>query len=285
MPTRPVVFLLAGLLLGGLGVFAALQFVPSKPTTSSATPTAGSSADAPADPTVKMEAPPFRGLDSNLYMQTSAEYRACCLQAFAWADERVKAKAAGRKADGKPAAVVLDLDETVIDNGAFQARQIRSGRAYDQKLWDAFEEKDGEQVRLVPGAKEFLQGLAKQKVAAVYISNRKDDFRKQTHEVLKRLDLDVPDDQLHLSTKTSDKTERRKTVTDKFDVLVWVGDNLRDFDDAFKFDKAKGPDGRKQAVDERKERFGADWIILPNPAYGEWNKAFDNNEKDAELLK
>src|SRR5215218_2026064 len=68
---------------------------------------------------VNLEDPPHRSLDANLWMQSSAEYRACCLQAYNLARRRLIEKLAaeppGRWA--KPPAVVLDLDETVLDNG------------------------------------------------------------------------------------------------------------------------------------------------------------------------
>ena len=231
--------------------------------------------------------PTDRGLDANLFMQTSAEYRACCFQAYWLAEERVKAKLAAKGKSGKPPAVVLDLDETVLDNGAFQSRLVRARQAvYDKKDWDHFEEHGGEQVRLVPGAKEFLAFLKEQKVEAVYITNRSDKHRQPLHALLKRFDLDVPDDQLLLfKDDHSDKTQRRAKAAEAFDVLLWVGDSLRDFDNVFKFDKEKGADARKVAVDERRAKFGTDWIILPNPAYGEWTKGFTNTPADVELLK
>jgi acid phosphatase len=290
MITRAGLPLFLGALAGGIiglgGVYALWQLFGPRPTvTVIQAPDSGTApaTTPPADDGVKRESPPFRGLDSNLYMQTAAEYRACCYQAFYLAEERVKAKVALRTAT-TPAAVVFDLDETVLDNGVYQSRQVRSGLAYDQTVWDAWEEKEGEKVRLVPGAKEFIAKLTFYKVQPVFLSNRNDKYRGQTHAVLKRFEIDVPDDQLLLSTKTSDKTERRATAAGKFDVLLWVGDNLRDFDEAFKFDKGKGIDGRKAAVDERRAKFGADWVILPNAAYGEWTKAFEGGEKDVELL-
>lgn len=238
--------------------------------------------------------PTDRGLDTVLFVQTSAEYRACCLQAYALAELRVKAKLDERRKnpqDGsvKPMAVVLDLDETVIDNSVFQARQVQARRAkFDEKQWDEWERDDRGKVKFVPGAKEFLAFLKAQKVEAVYITNRSEKNRTGSHAVLKRLDIDVPDDQLLLydaEKKNSDKTARRSAAAEKFDVILWVGDNLRDFDNLFVYDKGKGAEGRKEAVDAQKERFGTDWIILPNPLYGEWTKGFAYTPADVDLLK
>ena len=131
--------LIVGLAVGAVGTYFA------------AAPKSGV-ADAPAG----REDPPNRSLDANLYMQTSAEYRAACYQTFHFAFERLKEIIRTRVNDGHQMAIILDLDETIFDNGAFQTRQVQQGLAYDQKLWDAFEEKDGGQVRLVPGAKDFL---------------------------------------------------------------------------------------------------------------------------------
>src|SRR4051812_21553251 len=52
---------------------------------------------------------------ANLYMQ-SAEYRACCLQTYKLAQEKLIARLRGLPADGPRPAVVMDLDETVLDN-------------------------------------------------------------------------------------------------------------------------------------------------------------------------
>src|SRR3954466_13712198 len=79
---------------------------------------------------IKLEDPPHRGLDASLYMQTAAEYRACCYQAYHLAALRLRNAAAARK-PGEKLAVVMDLDETVLDNAGFQAMQLRSLIAFD----------------------------------------------------------------------------------------------------------------------------------------------------------
>ena len=60
--------------------------------------------------------PQERGLDANLWMQTSGEYRACCLQTYRFAAERLRDKLKRTTPEGKPLAVVMDLDETVLDD-------------------------------------------------------------------------------------------------------------------------------------------------------------------------
>lgn len=235
---------------------------------------------------------PNRGLDAALYVHTAAEYRACCLQAYAVAEERLAAFKTTAPA-GKPPAVVLDLDETVFDNGGFQAAQVRGGRDYDPRAWDLWEEKpDG--VELVPGAKAFVLAADKMGVRPVYLSNRLAKNAATVRAALKRLGLPaVTDGQLHLATKTSDKTDRRKEVEAAYQVLMYVGDNLRDFDEAYRFadlSRAAGKDldaaiaARKDRVDADRAAWGRRWIVLPNPTYGEWAKPFGRGRDDLDRL-
>lgn len=235
-----------------------------------------------APPAFKKEVPANRSLDANLFMQASAEYRACCLQAFNLAEERLKEATQKLRGEGtKPLAVVLDLDETVLDNAGFQAMMIRSGLAYDQRLWDLWEKDYGANVGLIPGAKAFLDSAKNMGVSLVYISNRNDRYKAETMATLKRLGIEVPEAQLLLATTTSDKTARRAKAAEQFEIALLIGDNLRDFDDRYRFDTISA---RNQRVDAAKSEFGTRWIILPNPAYGDWTKAFQFSEADQNLL-
>jgi 5'-nucleotidase (lipoprotein e(P4) family) len=278
---------------------------PAKP---AAPPAVAADAPPPDLPRGPSESPPFRGLDANLYMQTSAEYRACCLQAYAWAKRLVNAKLRQRLAaseknsagkatepggfDGpKPPAVILDLDETVLDNRAFQSRQVREGWAYSQAYWSEFEENGGAEVMAIPGAIAFIQHLRAMGVQPIYITNRNARAQSATMQILERLKIAVPDEWLlaaDAETKSS-KDSRRAKVRQQWDVLLLVGDNLRDFADSFRLDgtKAAGQaiDERKRLVDRHQARFGVDWVLLPNPAYGEWTKALGQGIEDARLLE
>ena len=234
----------------------------------------------------KLEEPPNRGLDANLYLQTSAEYRAACYQAYNWAAVRVEQRLKTRVDTSKSPCVIFDLDETVLDNYNFQTEQIRQGIAFDLKRWEKWEQTGQDKIGVIPGAVEFINKLKEMGVARFYITNRNDKAREQTMSALRRHDIDVPQGQLLCADEKtgSNKTTRRQQAMDKFDVLLIIGDNLRDFDDAFRYDKTTGIDGRKQTVDSTAAKFGADWIIIPNPAYGEWTKAFTYSESDKNLL-
>ena len=175
----------------------------------------------------------------------------------------------------------MDLDETVIDNSGLMAMLLRSGLAYDQRLWDDWEENYPDYLALVPGAKEFILEAKRLNIAVFYISNRQEKFRAKTKPALEALlGTPVGDDFLKLRTGTGDKTERFNQVTAQgYKVLLYVGDNLRDFDNNLKFRPLQNDtdqelngaiNDRKAAVDKVRDKLGTDWIILPNSSYGEW---------------
>jgi 5'-nucleotidase (lipoprotein e(P4) family) len=275
---------------------------PQVQTVATQTPAAGPQAPAPLLP----DDPLLRGLDANLYMQTSAEYRAACYQAYnlallklklayAAAEKRDAANSDAAKRDARPMAVVMDLDETVLDNAGFQAFQLRSGIAYDQRLWDLWEERHSEHVALVPGAKEFILAAEEMKFQIFHISNRNDKFKAPAKAALARLGIPAAsDDHLKFATTTSDKTARRAEVEAKANVVLYIGDNLRDFDDKFKSPKLEATSTpaeleaaiqtRKDAVDAERAKFGEKFILLPNPAYGEWTKPLGRGKRDLDRL-
>lgn len=231
-----------------------------------------------------------RVLDANLYMQTSAEYRAVCVQTYNWATERLAQRLATQPVGAMRPAVVMDLDETVLDNGAFQSYLDRENLEYSDTLWERYESGYPQEVRLVPGAKAFIERAEAMGVAVVYISNRLTRYSNSTIEALKRLglNLDGIQDRLLLKESSSDKTSRRELAKAKFNVVMLVGDNLRDFSEEFvapKLDykdagnRAQGIADRIARVDANAHRFGSEWIVLPNPVYGEWQKPLGPNAR------
>jgi acid phosphatase len=257
-----------------------------------------------AAPAYPQTNPPYRGLDGNLYMQTAAEYRACCYQAYNLATQRLNERLVECKKDKPklPLAVVFDLDETVLDNAGFEAMLLRSGLDFDLRLWKSWEQNDSDKVALIPGALEFITACRQANVTPVYISNRDEEFRKQTKEVLNRLKIGIEDEkQLKLATREtgSSKHSRRLQAEKEFAILLYLGDQLRDFHEMFlcsvdNTNPAKRSDDpaklvaaiaqRKERVDANRDRWGKDWIVLPNSSYGEWTKPFGRGVKDLDLL-
>jgi acid phosphatase len=227
--------------------------------------------------------PQTRGIDATLWMQTSGEYRACCLQTYRFAMERLTEKLHAHPKGARAPAIIMDLDETVIDNAAYQTWLIQNHEKYSDSSWSRWEKDHGDEVTLVPGALDFI-GLAERSgVRVVYISNRTEENRAATTRTLDRLKIDTTaiNDRLLLTTGPSDKTARRRHVLDHYRVLMLLGDSLRDFAEEFRAAKVDARDAagqnrgiadRLRQVDEHREFWGNDWIVLPNPAYGEWTR-------------
>lgn len=239
-------------------------------------------------------------LQANLYMQNSAEYRAACIQAYAAADVSLRIRVRATKDvlerarfahDSpeykrltRPMAVVMDLDETVLDNSAFQSYLDRTSKNYSEEDWQRYEQTP-QDVRRVPGAAKFIKLAESLGVRPVFISNRWEKNRSHTIEAIKvnGISIDGIDHRLILRDEgeSSDKTGRRALAEKLYNVLLYVGDNLRDFSDEFAAPKTdandytallKAVDGRKVAVDKNWAKWGGQWIILPNPVYGEFDK-------------
>ncbi|HMS55740.1 MAG TPA: HAD family acid phosphatase [Fimbriimonadaceae bacterium] len=237
--------------------------------------------------------PQQKTLDANLYMQTSAEYRAICLQTYNWAGERLKQKLAViQNSEERPPVVVLDLDETVIDNAGFQSYLDSKALPYSDSVWETWERDYPNEVRLIPGAKGFIQEAERQGVLICYISNRLEKHKASTIVVLKNLgfNTDNIERRLLLKAESSDKTARRAQAASLGPVIMLVGDNLRDFSEAFvaprgDFSKPEnrvaGINVRYAAVDRTPYKWGAEWIILPNPVYGEWQKPLGPDPRQA----
>lgn len=238
----------------------------------------------PPPPSPKAAVTMDQRVAANLWLQTSAEYRACCLQTYRVAGDRLEYLVAALR-PAKP-AIVMDLDETVFDNSAFQTALYSSGKEYTPELWDDYEKNFPGEVRPVPGALEFVQRAEKLGVTPVFISNRSDPLKAGTIASLKHLGIGIEGIEARLFLKpkgaSSEKSARREAVAARFNVLMYFGDNLRDFSEAFaapKVDPAAGLDGIKAAIAERNRladaaavHWGGDWFVLPNPVYGEWDR-------------
>jgi len=235
------------------------------------------------------EAPPAAGnpqenrLLANLYMLTAAEYRACCLQTYRLAGERLAELLKAPAANGRPPAVVMDLDETVLDNGNFQTFLYRTHLAYDDRYWEVWERDFPDEVGMVPGAKGFIDAAEAAGVTVIYLSNRVTRYKDSTVKALARNGLNVTGvaDRLYLKDGSSDKTARRKVAEEQFRVLLYFGDNLRDFSEEFKVKAGQTTVASRAAqVDAAADRWGKSWFILPNSSYGEWERLLHPNPAD-----
>ena len=227
------------------------------------------------------------GADAVLWQNTSAEAYWIYKQAYEVAAtrmmwnivERSKAYREGEKK--RPMAVIVDIDETVLDNSPYQITAVKNGRTFDQNEWKVWTDKAS--AKASPGALEFLR-MAKDATCEVfYITNR--DIRERATTLKNLSDLGFPDaDEAHLLLMdgTSDKTERRARVRATHDVVLLVGDQLRDFDERF---KDRSVNDGKAVVDAMADSLSKYFILLPNPMYGTYRDAVQGKGSEAEKLQ
>ena len=211
-----------------------------------------------------------------LYMQKAAEYRALSYQAYNLARLRLDAdldkknvKKLPKDQRKLPRSIVVDIDETVLDNSPSQAFGIKNGKAFNQKDWYAWGEM--RKAKAIPGAVEFLNYAVTRGVKVFYISNRDEVQKAATIDNLKSAGFnDVTADNVLLRTSESSKDARRAIAGGKYRIVMLVGDNLDDFTSAF---ERKSVADRFAEVDKSRAEFGDRFIVLPNAMYGTWENA------------
>lgn len=210
---------------------------------------------------------------ATVWMQTSAEYKALSYQAFNLAKWQFDDFSRQYKGE-KPLAVVVDADETVIDNSAYQAWLIGKDFGYSSKTWGEW--MAAGEAKAMPGASEFLAYVASQGGEVFYITNRKASGLEGTRKNLHTLGFpNVDDAHLLLKTSTSNKEPRRQQVAENYEIALLMGDNLNDFSNDF---RTKGSAESDVAVEKNKALFGTKFIMLPNPGYGDWEgKLYNGN--------
>ena len=194
------------------------------------------------------------------WITKSREYKAVCLQTYANAWEKVKPTV--QKESGQW-AIVMDLDETVLDNSGYQRRLEASGTGHSQEAWEVWV--NDSEAGLVPGAKEFIKKVRTlQRGRIIFISNRYARGIEATLLNLKKHGLTSANDIYLLRANRQDtKSNRRQEVSKganrmtshgAFKVLAWFGDAAHDF--------PKDP----------KLKWGTQKFMLPNPVYGNWDE-------------
>jgi 5'-nucleotidase (lipoprotein e(P4) family) len=220
-------------------------------------------------------------VNATLYVQSSAEYRAAATQTFAAAQRALDEALADRTRVGateetnadpsQPPALIVDADETVLDNTGFEERAIAQGITYDEKLWKQWTSES--LATAIPGAAEFLAYAKSRGVTVFYVTNRDEDERPGTLANLRKLGYPLDDAGANLllrgADRNSDKSPRRQWVADRYRILLMAGDDLNDFANLRRAPWKE----RDQFVTDKKDWWGTRWFMIPNPMYGSWERA------------
>lgn len=207
-------------------------------------------------------------INALLWMQTSAEYRALCYQAYNSGLELVKSAKEAFKSGDKPLAIILDCDETVIDNLPVDASVIDNDSARI-KIADWYKEAI---AGAMPGAEEFLKAADELSIDIFYVTNRQGNLRADTMRNMKNLNFPQIDDR-HVVFSSSEKSKdsRFMRIEEDYNVIVYLGDSIHDFPMEI---YGKMMQERNAITDANRALFGRKYIVLPNPVYGSWLGAF-----------
>ena len=250
-------------------------------------------APTPSTPAIGVMPAADDNLNAVAWSQTAIEHDLIYLQTYRDAQSRLPQALADPHWDalgksdrvtplaGLPPAVVLDIDETVLDNSPYQARVIKSGGEFNAADWAAWCREA--RARALPGAVAFTQFAARHGIAVIYISNRARELDPATLANLRKVGLPVsgPDALLGLGTERKGCTQtgtnkgcRRQLVSERYRVLMQFGDQLGDFIDVPHNTGA----ARREAVTAYLPWIGTRWFVLPNPTYGAWEPALFHND-------
>lgn len=210
-----------------------------------------------------------------LWQQTSGEYRALAYQAFHLAQVMFDQDLRQQRRNRRARAVVVDVDETVLDNSRFQAELVLKEQPYDQQGWHSWCERA--EATAIPGAVEFLQYATRRGARIFYVTNRRTTEKPCTVKNLQRMGFPgVRTETVMVREEgtSASKESRRQLIATRYRIVLLMGDNLNDFSDLF---AGKGIPDRAAAVDQSRAQFGTRFIVLPNPMYGDWeNSVYDN---------
>ncbi len=218
-------------------------------------------APAPSAPARETPAP-----ESIRWVQNSAEYQAAFIQTYRLATARVEQVAPSRKPGTW--AVVLDADETILNNSTYQLERARLGLAFEQVSWTAWVRR--REATPLPGAAAFLSRVHDLGGKIAVVTNRLDTECDDTKAVFATYQLAYDAMLCRVTGTPSDKNPRFDAVASgtalgsrtPVDVVMFIGDNIQDFPKLGQSVKTQGPSGFWE--------FGIRFFLLPNPMYGSW---------------
>lgn len=230
------------------------------------------------------EPPPNDLLLAVLWNQRAVEYKGNALTVYALAKIRLDQAVADRSWTAAPVeqqgdyadlppAVVLDIDETVLDNSAYEVWMLKTNQSFSTRTWNQF--CAARISKAIPGAMEFTQYADAKGVKVFYVSNRDAVTEKDTRENMAKLGFPMGGnvDTFLMQNEQPDwgnrKGTRRAFIARNYRILLNFGDNLGDFDDRYR----RSEDEREKIFQEDKAHWGHDWLVVANPTYGSFDTA------------
>lgn len=202
------------------------------------------------------------------WYRASAERRAIYVQTYRLASAALERRAAGLAAGAW--AVILDADETVLDNSPYQQDLARRRVTFDSATWNAWVMRGA--AAALPGAPEFTRRAHELGGRVVIVTNREQTQCDSTRANLRRVAIAADAVLCRTDPSNSFKDARFEAVAagtppsplPPLRVVMWVGDNIQDF--------PRLRQDLRSASDSAFAEFGDRFIVLPNPMYGSWER-------------
>lgn len=221
----------------------------------------------PAPPATASVAPASAAVpDSIRWFRTSAEYVGTVLETYRAATARVESTSATLPAGSW--AVVLDADETVLDNSQYQLERAQAHAGFTEESWAAWVKR--REATPLPGVASFLSRVHALGGRIAIVTNRLQSVCADTEAVFAKHTLVYDTMLCRVDGTPSDKNPRFRAVaegrtplgTSPLTIVVFVGDNILDFPGLSQGIRAQGEPAYAQ--------FGVQYFLLPNPMYGSW---------------
>ena len=199
------------------------------------------------------------------WVKNSDEYKSTCYQTYRYAKQNLEAhiqpnQFSLNKQDNSNLAVIMDLDETVLDNSQYQVELFEKNETFNMESWAVWVRRA--EAELVPGSKDFIDLVRENNIQLIFISNRMDERLQETILNMEKLGVHADNDIYLLRKNRADKKNIRRnevyTSTGRmsayknFTVIQYLGDAMGDF------------------PDKSSKEFGDSQFVFPNPMYGKW---------------
>jgi 5'-nucleotidase (lipoprotein e(P4) family) len=240
-------------------------------------------------------------LNSTLWAGTAVEHDAAALQTYHLAKLmldralRDRTSTAAIEQQGVafrvlPPAIIMDIDETILDNSPFEARLLAKGTGYDATMWQDWVAEA--KAKPIPGAVDFARYAQARGVTVLYVTNREAAQKPATESNLFNAGFPVRNGVETLYCRGerpswgSDKTTRRAEIATHYRILLLFGDDLGDFVSGANTSVAN----RRVLSKPFQENWGVKWFVLPNAMYGSWQTALNDSvaspdEQEMQRLK
>lgn len=227
---------------------------------------------------------------SVLWFQHAPEMHALYVQSFNIAKKALADNLKRKTDNSKRNAIVVDIDETILNNSLYQGWLYSSNSTYTDSTWNVWVHDTI--AKPLPGAVDFLKFAEQKGCEIFYVSNRNHEFHfEATLLNLRKYNLPYADEK-HILLKTESDTlisgqttkeKRRLTIEGEhgYEIVLLCGDQIADFDRAFDYFKGGNEEHIIDSINKYKDSFGSRYVIVPNPVYSDWlNKIITGENKN-----